>query len=77
MSSISVCLLCSTSQLDSNADSCPYDVSQLDIAEAPNAGGCVVVCGDMNARTAELDDYIGLADLQGYVDVPDEGAYLN
>ena len=31
----------------------------------------------MNTRTAELDDYIRLADLQDYVDVPDEGAYLN
>ena len=31
----------------------------------------------MHARTAELDDYIRLADLQDYVDVPDEGAYLN
>ncbi len=60
-----------------NAVSCPYDALQLDIAEAQHAGGCIVVCGDMSARTAELDDYIGLADLQGYVDVPDEGAYLN
>ncbi len=39
--------------------------------------GCIVVCGDMNARTAELDDYIRLADLQEFVDIPDEGAYLN
>ncbi len=31
----------------------------------------------MNARTAELDDYIIFADLQDYLDVPDEGAYLN
>ena len=31
----------------------------------------------MNARTAELDDYIRLADLQDYVDVPEEGTYLN
>ncbi len=60
-----------------NADSCPYDALQLDIAEAQSAGGCIVVCGDMNARTAELDDYIRLADLQDYVDVLDEGAYLN
>ncbi|DBA98287.1 TPA: hypothetical protein ACH3X1_001208 [Trebouxia sp. C0004] len=49
----------------------------LDIVEAKIAGGCIVVCGDMNARTAELDDYIRLADLQDYVDVSDEGAYLN
>ena len=31
----------------------------------------------MNARTAELDDYIRLADLQDLFKVPDEGAYLN
>jgi len=36
-----------------------------------------IVCGDMNARTAEVDDCIRFADLQGYLDVPDEGAYLN
>ena len=36
-----------------------------------------MVCGDMNARTAELDDDIIFADLQDYLDVPDEGAYLN
>ena len=46
-----------------NADSCPYDALQLDIVEVQNAGGCIVVCGDMNARTAELNDYIRLADL--------------
>ena len=60
-----------------NAGSCPYDALQLDIVEVQNAGGCIVVCGDMNAKTAELDDYIRLADVQDYVDVPDEGAYLN
>ena len=30
----------------------------------------------MNARTAEQDDYNRLADLQDFVDVPEEGAYL-
>ena len=60
-----------------NADSCPYDALQLDIVEVQNAGGCIVVCGDMNARTAELDDYIRFADLRDCLDVPDEGAYLN
>ena len=49
---------------------------QLDIVEAQNAGGCIIVCGDMNARTAELNDYTRLADLQDYVEVPDEGTYL-
>ncbi len=60
-----------------NADSCPYDALQLDIAEAQNAGGCIVVCGDMNVRTAALDDYIRKSDRQDYVDVLDKGAYLN
>ena len=44
--------------------------------DAQNAGGCIIVCGDMNARTAEQDDYARLADLQDFVDVPEEGAYL-
>ena len=30
----------------------------------------------MNARTAEQDDYTQLTDLQDFVDVPEEGAYL-
>ena len=33
--------------------------------------------GDMNARTAERNDYIRLADVQDFVDVSDEGAYLS
>ncbi|KAA6428974.1 MAG: hypothetical protein FRX49_01084 [Trebouxia sp. A1-2] len=45
--------------------------------EAQNAGGCNILCGDMNARTAELDDYMTVVDLQDYFDIPDEGAYLN
>ena len=31
----------------------------------------------MNTTTAKLDDYIRLADHQDYIDVPDEGMYLN
>ena len=54
----------------------PHDTLQNDIVDAQNAGGCIIVCGDMNARTAEQDDYTGLADLQDFVDVPEEGAYL-
>ncbi|DBA91089.1 TPA: hypothetical protein ACH3X1_016054 [Trebouxia sp. C0004] len=47
-------------------------------SEAQNAGGCIVVCGDMNAKTAELDDYFRLLIFRTiYADVPDEGAYLN
>ena len=59
-----------------NAGNCPYDTLQNDIVDAQNARGCIVVCGDMNARTAEQDDYTRLADLQDFVDVPEEGAYL-
>ena len=59
-----------------NTGICPYDMLQNDIIDAQNAGGCIVVCGDMNARTAEQDDYTRLADLQEFVDVPEEGAYL-
>ena len=57
-----------------NAGNCPYDTLQNDIVDAQNAGGCIIVCGDMNARTAEQDDYTRLADLQDFVDVPEEGA---
>ena len=46
------------------------------IVDAQNAGGCIVVHGDMNARTAEQDDYTRLADLQDFVNVPEEGAHL-
>ena len=59
-----------------NASNCSYDTLQNDIVDAQNAGGCIIVCGDMNARTAEQDDYTRLADLQDFVDVPEEGAYL-
>ena len=46
------------------------------IVDAQNAGGCIVVYCDMNARMAEQDDYTRLADLQDFVNVPEEGAYL-
>ena len=50
-----------------NARNCSYDTLQNDIVDAHNAGGCIVVYGDMNARTAEQDDYTRLADLQDFV----------
>ena len=59
-----------------NTGTCPYDTLQNDIVDAQNAGGCIIVCGDVNARTAEQDDYTRLADLQHFVDVPEEEAYL-
>ena len=61
-----------------NAGNCPYDMLQNDIVDAPSAGGCIIVCGNMDAGTAaaEQDDYTRLADLQDFVDVPEEGAYL-
>ena len=45
------------------AGNCPYDTLQTDIVDAQNAGGCIIVCGDMNARTEKQDDYARLADL--------------
>ena len=59
-----------------NAGNYPYDLLQNDVVDAQNAGGCIIVCGDMNARTAEQDDYTRFADLQNFVDVSEEGAYL-
>lgn len=47
-----------------------------DIVDAQKAGGCIIVCSDINARTAEQADYTRLVDLQGFVDVPKDGAYL-
>ena len=40
-----------------NTGICPYDELQNDIVDAQSAGGCIIVCGDMNARseTAEQD----------------------
>ena len=29
-----------------------------------------MICGDMNARTAEEIDYVRIADLQDFIDVP-------
>ena len=70
-----VCYIASPSSTF-NAGNCPYDTLQNDIVDAQNAGGCIIVCGDMNARTAEQDDYTRHVDLQDFVDVPEEGAYL-
>ena len=39
-----------------NIGICPYDTLQNDIVDAQNAGRCIIVCGDMNVRTAEQDD---------------------
>ena len=52
------------------------DTLQNDIVDAQNAGGCIIVCGDVNARTAEQVDYTRLGDLQDCIDVPEERAYL-
>ena len=54
---------------------CPCDTLQNHIVDAQNAGACIIVCRDMNARTAEQADYTRPADLQDFVEVPEEGAY--
>ena len=46
--------------------SCPYDTVEDDITDAQNAGGRIIVCGDMNGSTAEQDDYSRPADVQGF-----------
>ena len=69
-------LLYCTFQTVNTSNCSSYDTLQNDIVDAQNAGGRIIVCGDMNARTAEQDDYTRLADLQDFVDVPEEGAYL-
>ena len=72
-----LCVCCiAPSSSTVNANNCPYNTLQNDIVDAQNAGGCIIVCDDMNARTAEQYDYTRLADLQDFVDGPEEGAYL-
>ena len=56
------------------AGNCPYDTLQNDSVDAQNAGGCIMVWGNIKVRTAEQDDYTRLADLQDFVDVSEEGA---
>ncbi|DBB13395.1 TPA: hypothetical protein ACH3X3_005128 [Trebouxia sp. C0006] len=43
-----------------------------DILQFQGKGADILVCGDINARTAEQDDYIRLAELPPCLDVPDE-----
>ena len=41
-----------------HAGNCPYDTLQNDIVHEQDAGGCIIVCGDINKNTgtAEQDD---------------------
>ena len=50
----------------------PYECLQDDILQFQGRGADIIICGDMNARTAEQDDYISLSELPDYLDVPDE-----
>ncbi|KAA6427587.1 MAG: hypothetical protein FRX49_02250 [Trebouxia sp. A1-2] len=50
----------------------PYECLQNDILQFQGRGANILICGDMNARTAEQDDYIRLSELPPCLDVPDE-----
>lgn len=48
----------------------PYEHLQSDITHYQSMGAQILVCGDMNARTAEEPDYVRIADLTDFIDVP-------
>ena len=48
----------------------PYEQLQDDVLHFQNMGAQILICGDMNARTAQEPDYICIDALQEYVDVP-------
>ena len=50
----------------------PYACLQDDILQFQGSGAEVLICGDMNARTAERDDFIKLSELPECLEVPDE-----
>lgn len=52
------------------AEHSPYEHLQSDILKFQSMGAQILDCGDMNARTAEEIDYVRIADLQDFIDVP-------
>ena len=50
----------------------PHACLQDDILQFQGTGAEVLICGDMNARTAEEDDFIKLSELPECLDIPDE-----
>ena len=57
-------------------DPTPYACLQDDILQFQGSGAEVLLCGDMNARTAERDDFVKLSDLPQCLDIPDEAEDL-
>ena len=51
------------------AQSGPYQCLQEDVLKYQIQGAQVLICGDMNARTAEEPDYVRLADFDDFVGV--------
>ena len=47
--------------------SSPYDCMQDDVLEFQGRGAQILVCGDLNARTAEEPDFVRTAELQPFL----------
>ena len=56
------------------AQSGSYECLQEDVLKYQTQGAQILICGDMNARTAEDLDYIRLADLDSFIAVPGDYA---
>ena len=45
-------------------------ICKVTFLQFQSMGAQILVCGDMNARTAEETDYVRIAHLQDFIDVP-------
>ena len=50
----------------------PFECLQADIANFQGKGAQILICGDMNARTATEADYVRVSDLHEFVSLPED-----
>lgn len=55
-----------------DAPTTPFDCLQADIANFQGKGAQILICGDMNARTATEADYVRVSDLHEFVSLPED-----